>query len=54
VARNELLWAAVVDTTDPKNLQKLIADIVKATVKEMQKQGLAKKPGKLDALDLQK
>jgi len=54
VPRNELLWAAVVDTTDPKNLQKLVADIVKATVKEMQKQGLAKKPGKLDALDLQK
>lgn len=53
VARNELLWASVVDTVDPKTLQKLVGDIVKAVVKEMQKQGLAKKP-KLDALDLQK
>jgi hypothetical protein len=54
VARNELLWAAAVETTDPKTLQKLVGDIVKAIVKEMQKQGLAKKPGKLDAFDLQK
>ena len=48
VPRNELLWASVVETSNPKNLSKLVADIVKATVKEMQKQGLAKKPGKLD------
>ena len=48
VPRNELLWAAVAQTSDPKNLQKLVSDIVKAIVKEMQKQGLAKRPGKLD------
>ncbi|HEX5069335.1 MAG TPA: hypothetical protein VFV78_03895 [Vicinamibacterales bacterium] len=48
VPKNELLWAAVVETENPKNLQQLVADIVKAVVKEMQKQGLAKKPGKLD------
>lgn len=48
VPRNELLWAAAVESTDPKNLQKLVADIVKAIVKEMQKQGLAKRPGKLN------
>jgi hypothetical protein len=48
VPKNELLWAAAVETENPKNLQKLVADIVKAVVKEMQKQGLAKRPGKLD------
>jgi hypothetical protein len=48
VPKNELLWAAVVETANPKNLQKLVADIVKSIVKEMQKQGLARRPGKLD------
>jgi hypothetical protein len=47
VPKNELLWAAAVETTDPKNLQALVSDIVKAIVREMRKQGLAKKPGKL-------
>ena len=42
VPRNELLWAAVSETKDPKNLQRFIEDLVKASVKEMQKQGLAK------------
>jgi len=46
VKTNALLWAAVVDVSDPKGLQKVIADIVKATVKEMQKHGLAKRPAK--------
>jgi hypothetical protein len=54
VSRDKLLWAAAVETTDPKTLQKLVGDIVKSIVKEMRKQGLAKQPGKLDALDLQK
>jgi hypothetical protein len=46
VKTNALLWAAVVDVSDPKGLQKLVAEIVKATVKEMQKHGLAKGQGK--------
>jgi len=32
----------VTESTEAKNLQKFIGDLVKATVKEMQKQGLAK------------
>ena len=46
ISRDQLMWASVVETTDPRSLQKTVADIVKATVKEMQKNGLAKKPGK--------
>jgi hypothetical protein len=46
VKTNALLWAAVVDVSDPKGLQKVVAEIVKATVKEMQKHGLAKRPPK--------
>ena len=42
VPRNELLWAAVSETTNPKNLQGFIEDLVKASVKVMQEQGLAK------------
>ena len=42
VPRNMLLWAAVSETKNPKSLQIAIADIVKGTVKELQKQGLAR------------
>ena len=46
VKTNALLWAAVADVSDPKGLQKFVAELVKATVKEMQKHGLAKRQGK--------
>jgi hypothetical protein len=46
VPMNKLLWAGVTESTNPKDVQRGIKDIVKATVKEMQKQGLAKKAGK--------
>ena len=42
VSRNMLLWAAVTETKNPGELQRVIADLVKGSVKEMQKQGLAK------------
>jgi len=42
VPRNELLWAAVSETRNPKDLAGFIEELVKASVKEMQKQGLAK------------
>jgi hypothetical protein len=42
VPRNELLWAAVSETRNPKDLRQFIEELVKASVKEMQKQGLAK------------
>ena len=46
VPRNELLWAAVSETTNPKDLPRFVEDLVKASVKEMQKQGLAKAQAK--------
>jgi hypothetical protein len=42
VPRNALLWAAVSETKNPKSLQKFLEDLVKESVKELQKQGLAK------------
>ena len=42
VPRNALLWAAVSETRDPKNLQTFVQDLVKESVKELHKQGLAK------------
>jgi len=42
VPRNALLWAAVSETRNPKNLQQFIQDLVKESVKELQKQGLAR------------
>ena len=42
VPRNQLLWAAVSETTNPKQLQSFVEDLVKQSVKEMQKQGLAR------------
>ena len=42
VPRNQLLWAAVSETKNPKTLQRFIEDLVKESVKELQKQGLAR------------
>jgi len=39
---NGLLWASVTETKNPKELQPFISDLARATIKEMQKQGLAK------------
>ena len=40
VPLNQLLWAAVSETKNPKQLQRFVNDLVTATAKEMQKQGL--------------
>jgi hypothetical protein len=42
VPRNELLWAAVTETRNPKDLRGFIEELVKESVKQMQKQGLAR------------
>ena len=42
VPRNQLVWAAVSETKNPKDLQRFIEDLVKEAVKELHKQGLAK------------
>ena len=42
VPRNELLWAAVAETKNPKSMRLYMQDLVTAVVKELQKQGLAK------------
>ena len=42
VPRNQLLWAAVSETKDSKSLPAFVQDLIKASVKEMQKQGLAR------------
>jgi hypothetical protein len=41
VPRNELLWAAVAETTNPRDLPRFIEDLVKESVKELHAQGLA-------------
>lgn len=43
VPRNMLLWAGISETKNPKQLQKVIADIVESAAKEMKKQGLVPK-----------
>ena len=43
VPRNQLLWAAVSETKNPKDLRKFVDDLVKESVKELHKQGLAKR-----------
>jgi hypothetical protein len=40
VPANKLLWAGVTETMNPKDAGTVIADVVKATIKEMTKQGL--------------
>ena len=42
VPRNQLMWAAVSETKNPKTLQTFVIDLVKESVKELHKQGLAK------------
>ena len=42
MASNGLVWASVTETKNPKELQPFISDLARATIKEMQKQGLAK------------
>jgi hypothetical protein len=42
VSRNQLLWAAVTESTNPRDLKAFVEELAKQTVKEMQKQGLAK------------
>ena len=44
VSRDQLLWAAVSETKNPKSARQLLADLVKTTAGELQKQGLASKP----------
>ena len=40
VPQNQLVWAGVSETKNPKQLQQFVKDLVVATAKEMQKQGL--------------
>lgn len=42
VPRNALLWAAVTETKNPKNLRQFVETMVKDSVKQLQKQGLAR------------
>jgi hypothetical protein len=42
VSQNQLLWAGVSETENPKEAAKVIAEVVKEAVKEMHDQGLAK------------
>jgi hypothetical protein len=46
VPRNQLLWAAVSETKNPKDLRKFVEDLVKESVKELHKQGLARQLSK--------
>ena len=46
VPRDKLLWAAVSESTNPKNVDTFMKDLVTKAVKEMKKQGLAVKAGK--------
>jgi hypothetical protein len=43
VPQNRLLWGGVSESRNAKNGRQLISDLVKETVKELQKQGLARK-----------
>jgi len=43
VSRNQLMWAAVSEATNPKTLQRFVDDLIQESVKELQKQGLARK-----------
>jgi hypothetical protein len=42
VPRNKLLWAAVSETKNPKDLQRFVQDLVKESVKALHEQGLAR------------
>jgi hypothetical protein len=43
VPRNELLWAAVSETRNPEDLPQFVQELVKESVKALQKQGLARR-----------
>ena len=43
VPRNQLLWAAVTETNNPRDLRAFVEELVKESVEEMQKQGLARR-----------
>ena len=43
VPRNQLMWAAVTETRNPRDLRAFVDELVKASVEEMQKQGLARR-----------
>jgi len=43
VTSNQLLWAAVTETSDPENLQKFVGELVKESVKQLHEQGLARR-----------
>lgn len=42
VPRNQLVWAGVSETRNPKELRQFVEELVKEAVSELQKQGLAK------------
>ena len=42
LSKNQLQWAAVTESTSSGNLQAFVKELTKETVKQMQKQGLAK------------
>ena len=44
--RNQLLWAAVSETRNPRDLPAFVGELIKESVKEMQKQGLAGRQGR--------
>ena len=46
VPSNQLLWAAVSESRNPSGLSQFVADLATTTVKEMQKQGLARRQPK--------
>ncbi len=43
VPRNQLLWAAVSETRNPRELGKFVEELVKQSVEELHKQGLARR-----------
>jgi|SRR5687768_3113576 hypothetical protein len=43
--RNQLLWAAVSESRNPRDLRGFVEELVKQSVEEMQKQGLARGQG---------
>ena len=42
VPRNQLLWAGVSETSNPRELRRFVEDLVKESVKELHDQGLAR------------
>jgi hypothetical protein len=46
IPRDQLIWAAVSETKNPKDLQRFVQDLVKESVKELHKQGLARSVAK--------